>query len=60
MANSGCGNSLDHAVLAVGYDTAADGTEYYLVKNSWGTTWGDNGYVKMQIVEGDGTCGIQM
>jgi KDEL-tailed cysteine endopeptidase len=43
-----CGASLDHAVLAVGYGIE-DGTEYYLVKNSWGADWGENGYVRIGV-----------
>ncbi|KAI8006258.1 hypothetical protein LOK49_LG07G02046 [Camellia lanceoleosa] len=57
-----CGTQLDHGVTAVGYGTAADGTKYWLVKNSWGTGWGEAGYIRMQrdIDSQEGLCGIAM
>eukprot|EP00354_Favella_ehrenbergii_P001782 CAMPEP_0170464246 /NCGR_PEP_ID=MMETSP0123-20130129/9048_1 /TAXON_ID=182087 /ORGANISM="Favella ehrenbergii, Strain Fehren 1" /LENGTH=244 /DNA_ID=CAMNT_0010729867 /DNA_START=226 /DNA_END=960 /DNA_ORIENTATION=+ len=53
-----CGTKLDHGVLAVGYGTDTDGTPYYKVKNSWGPSWGEDGYVRLAIVDGAGMCGI--
>jgi C1A family cysteine protease len=52
-----CGNKLDHGVLVVGY-----GPDYYLVKNSWGLSWGDGGFIKLglgpEFNNGDGQCGM--
>ncbi|XP_070037337.1 cysteine proteinase 3 [Nicotiana tomentosiformis] len=53
-----CGNTpmdVNHAVLAVGYGVE-NGVPYWLIKNSWGADWGDDGYFKMEM--GKNMCGI--
>ena len=50
-------SGINHAVTLVGYghDTAT-GLDYWIVKNSWGTSWGEDGYFRIR--RGNGTCGI--
>ncbi|XP_073107500.1 senescence-specific cysteine protease SAG39-like [Elaeis guineensis] len=57
-----CGTNIDHAVTVVGYGTAEDGTKYWLLKNSLGTTWGENGYMRLLrgTDDAEGLCGIAM
>ncbi|XP_020271179.1 senescence-specific cysteine protease SAG39-like [Asparagus officinalis] len=56
------GTDLDHGVTTVGYGTASDGTKYWLVKNSWGSSWGEKGYIRMErdVDADEGLCGIAM
>jgi len=51
ILSRGCGTNLDHAVLAVGY-----GRGFFKVKNSWGSSWGEHGYLR--ISDSGNTCGI--
>ena len=61
--NGSCSTTLDHGVTLIGYgyDTVWD-SKYWIIKNSWATTWGDNGYMYMlrDIEDTSGLCGIAM
>lgn len=54
-----CPGHLNHGVLVVGYGQTDDGQKYWIVKNSWGSLWGDDGYFKLERKDtGEGICGI--
>ena len=59
ILSSGCSGSLDHVVVIIGYGVS-NSKQYYVVKNSWGQDWGDNGYIKIKSTWwGKGVCMIQ-
>lgn len=55
--DSSCVYGLNHAILVVGYGhDSSSGLDYWLIKNSWNTWWGDNGFMKLK--KGTGHCGV--
>jgi len=57
----GCGDQLNHGVLAVGYGTdASSGKLFYKIKNSWGSSWGEGGFFRLErkTGRGEGICGV--
>ncbi|CAH9061165.1 unnamed protein product [Cuscuta epithymum] len=57
-----CGTQLNHDVAIVGYGKTINGTDYWVVKNSWGLEWGEMGYIRMErgISDTKGLCGLAM
>jgi len=60
LNSAACGTNLDHGVVAIGYGVDPTKGEYYIVRNSWGASWGMRGYINIAIKDGAGICGIQM
>ena len=60
ISSSECGTDLDHGVLIIGYGTE-NGVDYWLLKNSWGDSWGERGFFRIKrddLLDGPGICGI--
>ncbi|XP_031113876.1 senescence-specific cysteine protease SAG39-like [Ipomoea triloba] len=57
-----CGTELNHGVTVVGYGRGQNGMKYWVVKNSWGERWGENGYFRLErgVKAAEGLCGIAM
>jgi len=56
IIKNNCGQNLDHCVQITGYGTSSGGTEFWWVRNSWGQSWGQSGY--LQVERNKDLCGI--
>jgi cathepsin L len=59
ISSTSCGTTIDHAVVVIGYGTEG-GKDYWLLKNSWGTSWGEQGFFRISrsTASGPGICGM--
>ncbi|KAJ4954930.1 hypothetical protein NE237_011713 [Protea cynaroides] len=57
-----CGTESNHAVTLIGYGVNEEGIKYWLAKNSWGTSWGEDGYMRIQrdVAPKEGLCGLAL
>ena len=58
VVSRNCGDQLDLGVLIVGYNSVAT-PPYWIIKNAFGLNWGENGYIRLAVVDGVGVCGVQ-
>jgi len=62
LSGSDCTGSVNHAVVAIGYGTDTElNTDYWLIRNSWGSGWGEDGYIRLERTDNDedgGPCGL--
>lgn len=61
ISSKECGTNLDHGVLVVGYGSEG-GKDYWILKNSWGSDWGEQGFFRIlrsANENGPGICGLQ-
>ena len=56
LCSASCGRDLNHALVLTGYGTSEKGVDYWRIKNSWGTSWGDRGYIN--LCRNRNMCGI--
>ena len=54
-----CGPQRTGTGLLIGYGSE-EGQDYWIVRNSWGKEWGEQGYIRIAMVEGTGICGIHL
>lgn len=59
LDNTSCPDTIDHGVAIVGWGNES-GKDYWVMRNSWGAGWGDQGYIKIAAYEGDGICASQL
>ncbi|GJP49116.1 hypothetical protein CLOM_g8373 [Closterium sp. NIES-68] len=57
--NSNCSGDIDHAMLLAGYNVTDPDNSYWILKNTWGTNWGEHGYMRLRMLpDGNGKCNV--